>query len=330
MTQTILAFVGGVGGAKLALGLARILEPEELSIVVNTGDDFEHLGLHISPDLDTVMYTLAGLANPETGWGQIGETWNFLEAVGRLGGETWFRLGDRDLATHVERARRLRSGETLSEVTQHFCRQLGVTAEIIPMSDDPVRTIVHTDEGPLPFQEYFVHRRCEPRVRDFDFLGITSARPLPRLLERLAGAEALIYCPSNPYVSISPILRLPGLRILIESRRAAGMPVLAVSPIVGGQALKGPAAKMMTELGLESTATALAEHYVGSIDGLVIDRVDESAAPRIESLGLKVLVTDTVMKTDDDKIRLAEETVAFAKALKSSLVKRQTSNVKRS
>ncbi|MEK7786790.1 MAG: 2-phospho-L-lactate transferase CofD family protein, partial [Chloroflexota bacterium] len=213
--MTILAFAGGVGGAKLALGLARSLELSQLSIVVNTGDDFEHLGLHISPDLDTVMYTLAGLANPETGWGQAGETWNFLEAVGRLGGETWFRIGDRDLATHVERTRLLRSGETLSEVTHHFCWELGVTAEIIPMSDDPVRTIVHADDGPLPFQEYFVHRRCEPRVRDFEFFGGPSARPLPRLLERLAEAEALIYCPSNPYVSIAPILRLPGLRILL-------------------------------------------------------------------------------------------------------------------
>jgi LPPG:FO 2-phospho-L-lactate transferase len=326
--MTILAFAGGVGGAKLALGLARILEPEQLTIAVNTGDDFEHLGLRISPDLDTVMYTLAGLANPETGWGQIGETWNFLEAVGRLGGETWFRLGDRDLATHVERTRRLGAGETLSQITQHFCQQLGITAEIIPMSDDPVRTIVHADDGPLPFQEYFVHRRCEPRVRDFEFLGLAQARPLPRLLERLAEAEALIYCPSNPYVSIAPILELPGLRMIIESRRAAGMPVAAVSPIVGGQALKGPAAKMMTELGLESTVSALAEHYAGTIDGLVIDRIDEAAAQHIESLGLKVLVTDTVMKTDDDKIRLAEETVAFAKALKSRLVKRQTTNDK--
>ncbi len=322
--MTILAFAGGVGGAKLALGLARSLEPDQLTIAVNTGDDFEHLGLHISPDLDTVMYTLAGLANPETGWGQVGETWNFLEAVGRLGGETWFRLGDRDLATHVERTRLLRAGETLSQITQRFCRELGVTTEIIPMSDDPVRTIVHTDEGPLPFQEYFVHRHCEPRVRDFDFLGAASARPLPRLLERLAEAGALIYCPSNPYVSIAPILELPGLRILIESRRAAGMPVLAVSPIVGGQALKGPAAKMMTELGLESTVTALAGHYAGTIDGLVIDRIDESAVPRIESLGLRVLVTDTVMKTDEDKIRLAQETLGFARDLKSQPVKRQT------
>jgi len=315
LTRAILAFAGGVGGAKLALGLALSLEPQQLTVAVNTGDDFEHLGLHISPDLDTVMYTLAGLANPETGWGQMNESWNFLEAVGRLGGETWFRLGDRDLATHVERARLLRSGETLSRITQHFCQRLGIATELIPMSDDPVRTLVHTDDGPLPFQEYFVHRRCEPRVREFEFLGAPSARPLPRLLERLAEAEALIYCPSNPYVSIAPILALPGLRPLIGTRRAAGMPVVAVSPIVGGAALKGPAAKMMTELGLDSTVTALAEHYAGTIEGLIVDRVDEAAAPLIERLGLKVLVTDTVMNTDEDKIRLAGETIEFARSL---------------
>jgi LPPG:FO 2-phospho-L-lactate transferase len=315
LTETILALAGGVGGAKLALGLAGLLDPEHLTIAVNTGDDFEHLGLRISPDLDTVMYTLAGLANPETGWGLIGESWNFLDALGRLGGETWFRLGDRDLATHIERTRRLRAGETLSLVTRHFCRSLGVMADVIPMTDDPVRTVVRTDEGALPFQEYFVHRRCEPRVRDFEFAGIASARPLPRLLERLAQADALIYCPSNPYVSIAPIISLPGVRSLIASRRSAGMPVVAVSPIVGGAALKGPAAKMMTELGLESTVTALAKHYAGTIGGLVIDRVDAAAAPHIESVGIRTLVTETIMKTDEDKMRLARETVEFAKSL---------------
>lgn len=312
MQTTILAFAGGVGGAKLALGLARSLPPDQLTIVVNTGDDFEHLGLHVSPDLDTVMYTLAGLANPETGWGLAGETWNFLEAIGGLGGETWFRIGDRDLATHVERTRLLDGGWPLSRVTQHFCERLGVTTEIVPMSDDPVRTVVHTGDGPLPFQEYFVHRRCEPRVRDFEFLGAPFAKPQPRLLGRLQDANALIYCPSNPYVSIAPILALPGVRSLIDSRREAGMPVVAVSPIVGGAALKGPAAKMMTELGLDSTVTALAEHYTGTIDGLVIDRVDSDCAGQIESLGIKTLVTDTVMTSDADKIRLARETVNFA------------------
>lgn len=313
--RSVLAFAGGVGGAKLALGLARIFDPERLTIAVNTGDDFEHLGLRISPDLDTVMYTLAGLANPETGWGLTGESWNFLDALGRLGGETWFRLGDLDLATHVERTRQLRRGDPLSLVTRHFCSALGVMADVIPMTDDPVATIVHTEEGALPFQEYFVHRRCEPRVRGFEFAGIASARPLPRLLERLAGADALIYCPSNPYVSIAPILGLPGLRALVESRRAVRMPVVAVSPIVGGAALKGPAAKMMAELGLDSTVTALAELYAGAIDGLVIDRVDADSARHIESLGMKALVTDTVMKTEEDKMRLAKETVEFAMLL---------------
>ena len=319
LTNTVvLAFAGGVGGAKLALGLARTLAADQLTIAVNTGDDFEHLGLSISPDLDTVMYTLAGLANPETGWGLAGETFSFLEAVARLGGETWFRLGDRDLATHVERTRRLGAGEGLSSIVRHFCDQLGVRAEVIPMTDDRVSTVVHTDEGALSFQEYFVHRRCEPRARDFEFVGITYAKPLPRLLARLAEADALIYCPSNPYVSIAPIANLPGLRQLIDSRRGVGMPVVAVSPIVGGSALKGPAAKMMTELGLESTVTALAGHYTGTIDGLVIDRVDEDAAARIEAVGIKVLATDTVMRTDEDKIRLAKETVEFAMALKGN------------
>jgi LPPG:FO 2-phospho-L-lactate transferase len=314
----IVALAGGVGGAKLALGLARILTPNNLTIAVNTGDDFEHFGLRISPDLDTVMYTLAGLSNSETGWGLAGETWSFLEAMKRLGAETWFGLGDHDLATHVERTRRLRNGETLSQITHYFCECLGVEADVVPMTDDPVYTVVHTEQGVLPFQEYFVHQRCEPRVRDFEFLGITSAQPLPRLLERLANAEALIYCPSNPYVSIAPILTLPGMRPLIDSRRAAGMPVVAVSPIVGGSALKGPAAKMMTELGLESTVTALAEHYAGTIDGLVIDKVDSDCAQPIEKLGLRALVTDTVMKTDADKVRLAEETLTFAKALRKN------------
>jgi LPPG:FO 2-phospho-L-lactate transferase len=311
----IVALAGGVGGAKLALGLTRILPPDELTVVVNTGDDFEHFGLKISPDLDTVMYTLAGLSNEVTGWGLAGETWSFLEAVKQLGGETWFGLGDHDLATHIERTRRLGNGETLSQITQHFCRQLGVTADVVPMTDDPVYTVVHTDTGVLPFQEYFVHQRCEPRVRDFEFLGITSARPLPRLLERLADAEMLFYCPSNPYVSIAPILKLPGVKPLIATRRAAGMKVAAVSPIVGGKALKGPAAKMMTELGLESTVTALAEHYAGTIDALVIDSIDADAAGIIEALGMRVLVTDTIMKTAEDKMRLAQETLAFTKGL---------------
>ncbi len=314
----ILAFAGGVGGAKLALGLARSLPPDQLTLVVNTGDDFEHLGLHVAPDLDTVMYTLAGLANPETGWGLAGETWNFLDAIGKLGGETWFRIGDRDLATHVERTRLLNDGWPLSRVTHHFCERLGVTTEIIPMSDDPVRTAVHTDGGPLPFQEYFVHRRCEPRVRDFEFVGAPFAKPQSRLLQKLQDADALLYCPSNPYVSIAPILALPGVRSLINARREAGMPVAAVSPIVGGTALKGPAAKMMTELGLDSTVIALAEHYTGTIDGLVIDRVDADCAGQIESLGIKTLVTDTVMTSDADKIRLARETAEFALSLVKS------------
>lgn len=316
--MAVVAFAGGVGGAKLALGLARTLEPKDLTIVVNTGDDFEHLGLRISPDLDTVMYTLAGIANAETGWGLTGESWNFLDAVTKLGGESWFRLGDRDLATHVERTRRLREGALLSEVTRSFCERLGIAAEIVPMTDDPVYTVVHTEIGALPFQEYFVHQHCEPKVRDFEFLGITSARPQIRLIEALAASDLIVYCPSNPYVSIAPILNLPGVRPLLASRRAAGVPIVAVSPIVGGSALKGPAAKMMIELGLDSTVTAVGEHYAGAIDGLVIDVVDRAAAPQIEALGLRVLVTETVMKSDADKIKLAEEVLQFGKSFKKA------------
>lgn len=313
----IVALAGGVGGAKLAVGLSRVLAPTQLVIAVNTADDFEHLGLHISPDLDTVMYTLAGTANPETGWGRKDETWNFLEAVGRLGGAAWFRLGDRDLATHVERTRMLREGRRLSEIARIFCGRLGIPSELLPMSDDPVRTIVHTDEGALPFQEYFVRRRCEPRVVRFEFAGIESAAPLPRLLQCLSEADALIYCPSNPYVSIAPILALPGMKPWIERRRAAGMPVVAVSPIVGGRAIKGPAAKMMFELGLQPTVLAVAEHYAGTIDGLVIDRLDEGSAAQIESMGIRVLAADSVMANDMDKERLARQTLDFALSLPS-------------
>ncbi len=309
----VVCLAGGVGGAKLALGLSHILDPDHLTLVVNTADDFEHLGLYISPDVDTVMYTLAGLSNPKTGWGLAGETWNSLEAINRLGGDTWFRLGDHDLATHILRTDLLRQGKSFSAICHLLSTKLGVKHTIIPMSDDPVRTIVHTDEGPLPFQEYFVHRRCEPRVRDFEFLGITSAQPHPQLLGSLSQCDVLIYAPSNPYVSLAPILNLKGVQEMIATRRSSGMRVVAVSPIVGGAAIKGPAAKMMIELGFESSVTALAEHYVGSLDGLVIDQVDATSAARIESLGMRVWVTDTIMKSEDDKIRLAQEVIGFAK-----------------
>ena len=305
--MNIVALAGGVGGAKLAHGLAQILEPEQLTVVVNTGDDFEHLGLHISPDLDTVMYTLAGIANPETGWGQADETWNFLDALRRLGGETWFRLGDRDLATHVERTRRLRVGESLTQVTVALCTALGVGPLVLPMSDDPVRTMVLTDEGELEFQEYFVHRQCGPRVKGFRLEGLERALPSLSVSAALEVADIIFFCPSNPFVSLDPILSFPGIRKQIQRKKA-----VAISPIVGGQAIKGPAAKMLAELGLEVSPVSVAAHYAGLLSGLAIDNVDASLKASIEANGPPVLVTDTLMRADADRARLAREVLDFA------------------
>ena len=277
-----LAISGGVGGAKLALGLARVLRPEQLTVVANTADDFEHLGLHIAPDLDTVMYTLAGLNNTEQGWGLAGETWRFLDALERLGGENWFRLGDMDLATHLYRSECMRRGESLTEVTAGLCDRLGVQAGLIPMTDDPVRTVVHTDQGELAFQHYFVREQCRPAVSGFHFDGIERARPQAQMLDLLTdpALAAIILCPSNPFVSIDPVLQLPGLRKAIVH---SGAPVIAVSPIVGGIALKGPAAKMMSELGLRVSAEAVAAHYKGLVNTFVLDEGDAKLAPAIEA-----------------------------------------------
>jgi LPPG:FO 2-phospho-L-lactate transferase len=302
--MNVVALAGGVGGAKLAHGLAMRLPPEALTIIVNTGDDFEHLGLPISPDLDTVMYTLAGLANPATGWGQTNESWNFLDALGRLGGETWFRLGDRDLATHLERRRRLAAGQTLTEVTQALSRALGIGLRLLPMSDEPVRTMVQTDEGELAFQEYFVHRQCRPRVSGFRFAAEGEPQPTRAVLAALDQANLIVICPSNPFVSLGPILHLAGVLERLESQ-----PGVAVTPIVGGQALKGPAGKMLSELGLPVSPVAVAQAYAGLIDRFVLDEVDAHLEPEIAALGLRVLVTDTVMHTDSDRARLAEEVI---------------------
>jgi LPPG:FO 2-phospho-L-lactate transferase len=312
-TPRCLALSGGVGCAKLALGLAQVLPPEDLLVVANTGDDFDHLGLLICPDIDTVAYTLAGVSNPETGWGRAGETWSFMEAQAALGGETWFRLGDRDLAVHLERTRRTAAGETLSAVTADLARRLGVRTRIAPMSDTPVRTVVETPDGPLPFQHYFVREQCRPRVTGFRFEGAADAMPSPAFATALAGRpDAVVICPSNPFISIDPILAVPGVRQGLGQCRA---PVVAVSPIVGGRAIKGPTAKMMTELGLASGAVEVAEHYRGLIDGFVLDRSDADGAAAVERLGLAVLVTGTVMQSLDDKTRLARETLDFAKSL---------------
>jgi LPPG:FO 2-phospho-L-lactate transferase len=312
----IVALAGGVGGARLALGLAAVLPADRLTIVVNTGDDFEHLGLSVSPDLDTVMYTLAGVAEPERGWGRAGETWNFMEALGELGGATWFRLGDRDLAVHVLRTQALARGERLCEITRTLCARLGVRHAVVPMSDDPVRTIVLTDEGDLPFQEYFVKRRCEPRVSGFRFEGAASARPSTLLEPVLTSkVEAMIVCPSNPFISIAPLLAVGEIRACLEART---FPVIAVSPIIGGDAVKGPAAKMLRELGLDVSAAGVARHYGNRVDGWVIDSRDAHLASAIETYGRRVWTTDTLMTHRERSIALAQYVLGCARDLGKS------------
>ncbi len=307
----IIALAGGVGGARLANGLARILPESELAVIVNTGDDFRHLGLHVSPDPDTVMYTLSGLNDTERGWGLAGETFACMEAVGRLGGESWFALGDRDLATHIERTRRLEAGETLSSITADFCARLGIRQLIVPMSDDPVQTRLRTPEGELAFQDYFVRRRCEPKVTGVEFAGATAASPSPILVslmrsERLSG---IVICPSNPFLSIEPILAVPGVRDWLSRRT---VPCVAVSPLIGGKAVKGPAAKMMAELGLQTTPQAIATQYEGLIDGLVIDRADAAQAyPPCH-------VTDTLMRNVAGQEFLAHEVLRYLEQLRAS------------
>ncbi len=302
----IVALAGGVGGAKLADGLAQILPPTDLTIIVNTGDDFEHLGLYVAPDMDTVCYTLAGLANPETGWGRADETWQAITSLERLGGPGWFRLGDRDLGTHLERTRLLRAGLALSEVTQRFCAAWGVKQRILPMSDQPVRTIVQTDQGDLVFQEYFVERHCEPRVAGFEFRGLEGASAAPGVLDALDQADAVVICPSNPWVSIGPILAIDGVRPILK-----GKYVVAVSPIIGGAAVRGPAAKMYTELGITPSALAVAAQYQGLARGFVMDEVDSELRTGVERYDMCALVTRTLMRTSHDRRRLAEDVLDF-------------------
>ncbi|HEX4179993.1 MAG TPA: 2-phospho-L-lactate transferase [Caulobacteraceae bacterium] len=310
----VIALCGGVGGAKMAFGLARALADDDLTLVVNTGDDFGHLGLAVSPDIDTVVYTLSDLADRERGWGLAGETWGFMAALRRLGGEDWFQLGDHDLAMHVERTRRLAAGESLSQVTAHMARRLGLGCAIVPMSDQPVRTWIDTDSGPLAFQHYFVRERCAPIARRVSFDGAGDARPSPAFAAALARPDlaAILICPSNPYLSVDPILSIPGVREAIQ-RSAA--PCVAVSPIVGGQAIKGPAAKLMGELGVIPGAAAIAAHYAGLIDGLVLDVVDTGEAGAIERLGIAAHVAQTIMRGDEDRLGLAREALAFAATL---------------
>ncbi len=298
---SVLALSGGIGGAKLALGLYRVLPPGALTVVANTGDDFEHLGLSISPDLDTLLYTLAGIDNPETGWGRRGETWTFMAALEALGGETWFKLGDGDLATHVERTRRRYAGESLSAITDDFRRRLRISARLLPMSDDPVRTRLLTEEGWLDFQEYFVRRRCAPAVREIIFAGASTARPQPDFLSALANDDLrmVVICPSNPLISIDPILSLPGVR---EALRACRAPVVGVSPIIGGKAVKGPTAKMMDELGMPVDAASVARHYGDFLDHYVIDEAD---AETVGTLDAATIATRTLMESIADREALA-------------------------
>ena len=306
----IVALCGGVGGAKLALGLERRFGAA-VTVIVNTGDDFEHLGLHIAPDIDTVLYTLSGLSDRERGWGRAGETWAFMDSLRRLGGETWFQLGDRDLAMHIERTRQLRAGVSLTEFTAAMARRLGIVATVLPMSDEPVSTVVHTDEGPLPFQRYFVERRCEPMLRRVTFENVARARPPAAALAALGDPDlgAILICPSNPYLSIDPILAVPQLA---DAIRNAGAPAVAVSPLIGGKAVKGPTAKIMAELSLGCDPSAIARHYEGVIDGLIVDHQDSGTA---STLPIPVRVTATLMKTMDDRERLAEECVMFAREI---------------
>jgi LPPG:FO 2-phospho-L-lactate transferase len=307
----VAALAGGVGGAKLAHGLSLVLPPENLTVIVNTGDDFEHLGLYISPDIDTVCYTLAGLANPTTGWGREGETWQALRNVARLGGPDWFNIGDQDLGTHLERTRRLAVGERLSTITGDFCRAWGVAQTVLPMTDDRVATWVETEDmGWLPFQEYFVHQQCAPKVIRFRFEGIEKAAPAPGVVESLQGADYVVICPSNPWVSIGPILATRGLSEVIREKC-----VVAVSPIVGGKAIKGPAAKMYSELGIDPSAVAVARQYNGLLTGFVLDEVDRDLAGAAAVGGAQVLATDTVMKDAADRQRLAVEVLRLCSTL---------------
>ena len=311
----ILALAGGVGGAKLAQGLAVQIPPGKLRIVVNTGDDFVHLGMHISPDLDTVMYWLAGINDAERGWGVAGDTWNYMSALRQAGGADWFQIGDRDLLTHQQRTHCLQQGDTLSQATHFLCGQLSVNHAIVPMSDQPVATIVHTRDGALAFQDYFVRQRCEPVVIAIKFDGVERAVPSPAFAEAMTARDlqAVVICPSNPLLSIEPVLALPNVREWLLHRR---VPVIAVSPIVGGRAIKGPAAKIFRELGLEASVTGIARHYRGLIDCLVIDNIDIDAVPAIESQGIHAAVTNTVMKDADDRAALAKQVLDLAARLK--------------
>ena len=307
----VVVLAGGVGGAKLADGLARLLSPDDFSVIVNTGDDFEYLTLHISPDLDTVCYTLADIANPITGWGLRDESWVTIDTVGALGGPDWFRLGDKDLATHLFRSLLLTEGRRLSEITQILCQQWGIDHAIYPMSDDPVRTVVHTADGEsLGFQEYFVHQSFQPEVKSFEFVGAEQSKPVSDAIRAIENSDLVIFAPSNPWVSIDPILAVPCYKEIISQKI-----VIAVSPFIGGKAIKGPAAKICKELNQQPSANAVAEHYRDILTGLVFDHVDKDELEKIERCRIIPLVTDILMRDNHNRVHLAEEVLRFGEAI---------------
>jgi len=301
--KSVVALAGGVGGAKLALGFSHILGPEELTVVVNTADDDRFYGLHVSPDLDTVLYTLAGVSNAEMGWGLAGESFRTLDRLKEYGVDAWFNLGDLDLATHLYRTKMLDEGKTLSEVCQQLARSLGVEHKILPVTDSPIKTMVETQDGIMSFQEYFVKNRCDPIVKSIDFNGSSNCTVTPGVRQAVLNMDLLVFCPSNPFVSIAPILSVPGFKEMIESFSGKS---IGVSPIVGGEAIKGPAAKMLKELGHDVSPVGVARQYVGLCNTFIIDEKDVDLKQEIESLGMNVFVTQTIMETDQDKKRLAE------------------------
>ena len=300
----ITTLAGGVGASKFLLGLTTVLPPEQVTIIANTGDDIELFGLHISPDIDTITYTLAGVVNETTGWGLAGDSFECIDWLARYGEARWFNLGDRDLATHIYRTDQLRQGRSLTEVTDHIRRSLGVGSVILPMTDAYVPTRVETDEGEMHFQEYFVRRRCEPRVRRIRFLGIESARPAASVLSAILEADAVIICPSNPFISIGPILAVPGISEALKETEAK---IIVITPIIGGRALKGPAADMLRDLGYETSAESIALIYKDFADLFVLDEVDRAIEPKIKKFGMNVVITNTVMTTLEDKQRLARQ-----------------------
>lgn len=310
--KKVVALAGGVGGAKLAWGLAQLLSPEELTVIVNTGDDFSHFGLAISPDVDTVCYTLANLANPTTGWGRENETWNCLAELKTLGGSDWFNLGDHDLALHLMRTSFLQQGMMLTEVTQILCEKLGVKHPVLPMTDSPVHTFVSTlERGVLPFQEYFVKYQCAPTMTGVNFEGIEAAKLSAAGQAALESCDTVVICPSNPWVSIQPILGIAGVRVLLRQKQVA-----AVSPIIGGKTVKGPAAKMYAEMGITPSALAVAQHYQGLIQGLMIDKVDEMQIPQILQCGIIPIAENTLMSDNRTRVDLAKQVLAFCERLK--------------